>query len=337
MPGGLRSAPGKLTSASRSVKERRLGGSDRRVIPFHDCTSCGRKVVDFKTIGVIGKYSDPDVGGAIRALSRHLMARGCEVLVDEDSARLIAEPGLGAASLAAIGHRCDLAVVVGGDGTLLHAARALADHEVPLVGVNLGHLGFLTDIPPGRMNEAISHILDGDCVIEERALLSAMVTRDDATLWRSDALNDVVIHKWNSARMIGLETWLDGRYLNMLRSDGVIVSTPTGSTAYALSAGGPLVQPTLDALLIVPVCPHTMSNRPIVIAGGTMIEVVICDGRRDHAQLTCDGQISQPLRHGDRVRICKKDRSIRLIHPAGHDHYELLRAKLRWAENPRNP
>ncbi len=292
--------------------------------------------MDFKTIGLIGKYSDPEVGGAIRALAAHLEGRGREVLLDADTARLIGETTLRGADLAGIGRRCDLAIVVGGDGTLLHAARTLADFEVPLVGVNLGHLGFLTDIPPDRMNEAINRILDGDCDIEERALLSATVSRDGGTLWRGDALNDVVIHKWNSARMIGLETWLDDRYLNMLRADGVIVSTPTGSTAYALSAGGPLVEPTLDALLIVPVCPHTMSNRPIVVAGGTRIEVVVCDGRRDHAQLTCDGQDSQPLRHGDRIHIVRKDKPIRLLHPAGHDHYELLRAKLRWAENPRS-
>lgn len=292
--------------------------------------------MDFKTIGVIGKYSDPDVGDTIRALHRHLEKRGREVLLDGQTAQLIAETSLPAADLDEIGRRCDLAIVVGGDGTLLHAARALADHEVPLVGVNLGHLGFLTDIPPERMNEAITRILDGQCTIEERALLQATVVRDGETPWHGDALNDIVIHKWNSARMIGLETWLDGRFLNMLRSDGVIVSTPTGSTAYALSAGGPLVEPTLDALLIVPICPHTMSNRPLVVAGGTTIEVVVRDGQRDHAQLTCDGQTSQPLRHGDRIRIGRKEKPIRLIHPAGHDHYELLRAKLRWAENPRN-
>jgi NAD+ kinase len=297
---------------------------------------CGREAVDFKTIGVIGKISDPDVGGTIRTLAGHLESRGLEVLLDEDTAALIPDLDLRATSLPEIGARCDLAIVVGGDGTLLHAARELADHEVPLVGVNLGHLGFLTDIPPDRMNEAVARILDGDSIIEERALLHCTVTRDEAVIWRGDALNDAVIHKWGSARMIGLETWLDGRYLNMLRSDGLIVSTPTGSTAYALSAGGPLLTPTLDALLIVPVCPHTMSNRPIVIAGNTTIEVVVSDGQRDHAQLTCDGQISQSLLHGDRIRIGKKDKPIRLIHPPGHDHYELLRAKLRWAEIPKN-
>lgn len=292
--------------------------------------------MNFKTIGVIGKFSDPEIRGTIGTLARHLETRGVNVLLDGDTAALIPDLGLRAVNLAEIGRRCDLAIVVGGDGTLLHAARSLADHEVPLVGVNLGHLGFLTDIPPERMNEAISQILDGKCSIEERALLHCTVTRDEAVIWRNDALNDVVIHKWNSARMIGLETWLDGHYLNTLRSDGVIVSTPTGSTAYALSAGGPLLNPTLDALVIVPVCPHTMSIRPIVIAGNTTIDVVVCDGRRDHAQVTCDGQASHPLRHGDRIRIGKKDKPVRLVHPTGHNHYELLRAKLSWAENPKN-
>lgn len=292
--------------------------------------------MNFKTIGVIGKISDPDVGDTIRILGRHLEGRGITVLLDADTAALIPDLGLTAASRDELGRRSDLAIVVGGDGTLLHAARSLAEYDVPLVGVNLGHLGFLTDIPPRQMTEAISQILDGDCDIEERALLHCSVTRHGETIYRGDALNDVVIHKWNSAHMIGLETWLDGRFLNMLRADGVIVSTPTGSTAYALSAGGPILHPALDVLLIVPVCPHTMSNRPIVIAGKTTIEVVISEGRRDHAQLTCDGQTSLSLQHDDRIRIIRKDKPVRLVHPAGHDHYELLRAKLRWAETPRN-
>jgi NAD+ kinase len=144
-----------------------------------------------------------------------------------------------------------------------------------------------------------------------------------------------VLHKWDSARMIELETYIDGHFLNVFRADGLIVSTPTGSTAYALSAGGPLVHPTLSALLIVPVCPHTMSNRPIVIGGDARIEVVVSDQRRDHAQITSDGQVSFALQAGDRVVIVRKDRPVRLLHPARHDHYDVLRAKLRWAESPR--
>lgn len=292
--------------------------------------------MNFKTTGLIGKISDPGVGETIGILSRHLVSRGLEVLLDEDTGQLIPGHGLAIATRDEIGQRCDLAIIVGGDGTFLHAARSLVDHEVPLAGVNLGHLGFLTDIAPQQMTEAIDQILDGDCSVEERAMLHVSVTREGEAVYHGDALNDVVIHKWNSARMICLETWLDGRFLNMLRADGVIFSTPTGSTAYALSAGGPILYPSLNTLLIVPVCPHTMSNRPIAISSDTVIEVAVCDDRRDHAQLTCDGQSTQGLMHGDRIRIVRKDKSIRLIHPAGHDHFELLRAKLRWSEIPRN-
>lgn len=290
--------------------------------------------MDFNTIGLIGKFSDPGVGDAVRALSRYLESHGREVLVDEDTARLVPGQTLRSGSRDDIGRRCGLAIVVGGDGTLLHAARSLADYEVPLVGVNLGHLGFLTDIPPHLMTESLEQILAGDYVVEERALLRGAVHRDGEEIVACDALNDLVTHKWDSARMIELETYIDGHFLNMFRSDGLIVSTPTGSTAYALSAGGPLLHPTLDALLIVPVCPHTMSNRPIVIAGDSRIEVVVSNRHRDHAQLTSDGQVSFALRAGDRIRIVKKDRPVRLIHPAQHDHYDLLRAKLRWAESP---
>lgn len=290
--------------------------------------------MNFNTIGLIGKFSDPSVGDAVQALSRHLRARGLEVLLDEDTARLLPDRTLPAGSRDDIGRRCQLAVVVGGDGTMLHAARSLADYEVPLVGVNLGHLGFLTDIPPQLMTESLDQILAGDYTVEERALLRGTVYRDGEAAVTYDALNDLVMHKWNAARVIELETYIDGRFLNMFRSDGLIVSTPTGSTAYALSAGGPLLHPTLDALLIVPVCPHTMSNRPLVIAGDSRIEIVVSNRQRDHAQLTSDGQVSFALQAGDRVHIAKKDKPVRLLHPTQRDHYELLRAKLRWAESP---
>jgi NAD+ kinase len=289
----------------------------------------------FNTIGLIGKYIEPAVGDAVRKLAHHLAGRGCTVIVDEDTARLLPDEKLTAGSRDEIGRRCDLAVVVGGDGTMLHAARSLVDHEVPLVGVNLGHLGFLTDIPPSLMTESLDQILAGDYVVEERLMLRATVLRGGKEVAAYDALNDLVLHKWDSARMIELETRIDGHFLNVFRSDGLIVSTPTGSTAYALSAGGPLVHPTLHALLIVPVCPHTMSNRPIVIGGDARIEVVVSDRHRDHAQLTSDGQASFALQAGDQVVIVRKERPLRLLHPARHDHYDVLRAKLRWAESPR--
>jgi NAD+ kinase len=293
--------------------------------------------VNFKTIGVIGKHSDPGVAESIRALSHYLQACGLDVLLEEKTAPLLPEAKLETASLEDIGRKCELAIIVGGDGTLLHAARSLADYEVPLVGINLGHLGFLTDISPGMITESMSRILAGDYLVEERFLLRADVLRAAETIATHKALNDVVTHKWGAARMIELETRIDDRFLNMFRSDGLIVSTPTGSTAYALSAGGPLLHPTLDVIVIVPVCPHTLSNRPIVIDAGSTIEVIVSEGPRDHAQLTCDGQVSLGLRAGDRVRIKRSEKPIRLLHLTGHDHYELLRAKLRWAELPSTP
>lgn len=292
--------------------------------------------MQFKTIGLIGKYIDPAVADTVRELAAALRARRRTVVIEEETAALLADDTAPAVTRDELGRRCDLAIVVGGDGTMLHAARSLVDHDVPLVGINLGHLGFLTDIPPSLMTESLDQILAGDFTVEERILLSASIWRGGEEIVTCDALNDLVLHKWGSARMIELETSIDERFLNVFRSDGIIVSTPTGSTAYALSAGGPLVSPTLNALLIVPVCPHTMSNRPLVIDGNAQIDVVVSDQRRDHAQLTSDGQVSFALQAGDRVRIARKPNRIRLIHPAQHDHYDVLRAKLRWAESPRS-
>ncbi|MCC6207820.1 MAG: NAD(+) kinase [Gammaproteobacteria bacterium] len=289
----------------------------------------------FKNIGIIGKFSDASVADTIRALAVHLRAKGVTVLLDADTAMLFPDIGIETASRDEIGRRSDLAVIVGGDGTLLNAARSLAVHDVPLVGVNLGHLGFLTDISPGQMLECMDQILRGDYRMEERFLLSCSVIRAETEINSGSAFNEVVVHKRNVARMIELETCINGRYLNKLRSDGVIVSTPTGSTAYALSAGGPILDPALDAIVIVPVCPHTMSHRPIVVDGSSEIDVIIGNGNRDHAQVTCDGQVSFDLTAGDRLRI-RKQAPVRLVHLPRHDHYELLRAKLNWAETPKN-
>lgn len=290
----------------------------------------------FKSIGIIGKYSDSSVADAIRTLSAHLASKGVAVLLDADTSALLPDNRLETADRGEIGRRCDLAVIVGGDGTLLNVARSLADYAVPLVGINLGHLGFLTDISRDQMTECMDQILGGDYSMEERFLLECIVTRADAVVGAANAFNEVVAHKWNIARMIELETYINGRFLNMLRSDGLIVSTPTGSTAYALSAGGPILDPTLDAIVVVPVCPHTMSNRPIVVDGGSEIEVIVGNGNRNHAQVTCDGQVSFAVTAGDRLRIRKKDKPVRLVHLPRHDHFELLRAKLGWAENPKN-
>jgi len=289
---------------------------------------------EFSTIGIIGKYSDAGVGASVMALSDHLCQKGLRVIIDEGTAELLTEHHLETGNRAELGQMCDLAIIVGGDGTLLNAARSLSGFDVPLVGINLGHLGFLTDISPDTMLQHMDAILEGDYLTEERYLLHTRIFREGEQINESEAFNDVVVHKWHVARMIQLETYIDDEFVSRLRADGVIVSTPTGSTAYALSAGGPILHPSLKAVVMVPICPHSMSNRPIVIEDHHQIEILFCDNLHDNAQVTCDGQIAFSLMAGDRIRIMKKERPIRLIHPAQHNHYELLRAKLRWAENP---
>ncbi len=192
--------------------------------------------------------------------------------------------------------------------------------------------GFLTDVSPHEMLGTVEDILHGRYLEESRFLLHASVHRGDETISCSDALNDVVVHKWSVARMIEFETYIDDQFVNTQRSDGLIVSTPTGSTAYALSAGGPILHPTLNALVLAPICPHTLSNRPIIVDGNSRIEVRVSASTQD-AQVTYDGQLSLGLLAGDRVRMHRKDHPIRLIHPAGHDYFALLRAKLNWGKH----
>ncbi|MFQ5470826.1 MAG: NAD(+) kinase [Gammaproteobacteria bacterium] len=289
---------------------------------------------EFKTVGLIGKYDDPTISNTINLLSSHLQDHKINVILDEGTKAILEANTLSTCTRNELGESCDLAVVIGGDGTLLNAARSLADHNVPIAGINLGHLGFLTDISPSNMLDHIDEILNGQYLIEERFLLHAKIIRDGEYISESDAFNDVVVHKWNVARMIEIETYVDGKFVYSQRSDGLIVSTPTGSTAYALSAGGPIIHPTLNAMVLVPVCPHTMSNRPIVVDGNSQVEVIVREHRSDSAQVTCDGQITFGLISGDHIQIRKKDNPVRLVHPSQHDHFEILRAKLHWAENP---
>ena len=284
----------------------------------------------FQTIGIISKSADPSVAESLATLLAFLERRGIPVLLDESAAASVPNPSAPVVSREALAARCDLAIAVGGDGTLLNAARSLADAGVPLLGINRGRLGFLADILPADMAACLDQVLAGEFLEEERTLLHAEVLRNGQCLHRSDALNDVVIHKFDIARMIELETHIDGRFLNTQRSDGLVLATPTGSTAYALSGGGPILHPTLSAIVLVPICPHTLTNRPIVVNDHASIEVVLHGGSVTEAQVTCDGQVKFPLDCGDRVRVRRKDKPIRLLHPPGHDHYEVLREKLRW-------
>lgn len=288
----------------------------------------------FHTIGLIGKFGDPNVAGTLNQIAAYLRERQLRVLLDESSARSISCDGLEVASRATLGERCDLVIVMGGDGTILNAVRSLVDYEVPILGVNLGRLGFLADVSPSEIPHRLEAMLHGHFREARRSLLHAQVLREDQVTGEADALNDVVVHKREVARMIEVDTFLDGRFLNAYRADGLIISTPTGSTAYALAGGGPIIHPGLEAVVLVPICPHTLTHRPIVVKADSVIEVILNNANTTQSQVTCDGQISLAIEPGDRILIRKKPRKARLVHPLNHDYFELLRAKLNWGLSP---
>lgn len=284
----------------------------------------------FKTIALITNYHTDVTADTVNTVVDCLRARNIRVILDEHAADLLPDSELKTAHTEQDLKDCDLAVAIGGDGTMLRAARILANLDIPLLGINRGRLGFLADIPADNVEESLNAILDGDYVEDERFQLHCQVDSGDKTVVESDAFNDVVIQKWNFAKLIEMATYVDGKLVHTQRADGLIVSSPTGSTAYALSGGGPILYPSLNALVLVPICPHTLSNRPLVVDGDSRIEIVIGEPEANHASLTCDGEITSRLTTGDRVIIYKKDRKIRLIHPANHDHFAILRAKLHW-------
>jgi len=287
----------------------------------------------FKHIGLLGKSEDRNVSITLRALTAYLEQQKIGILLDESIAACFPEPPHPVVDRQALADSCDLAIVVGGDGTLLNAARSLAESGIAVLGVNFGRLGFLVDVSPEEMTQQMEKILAGDFIEERRTLLHATVSRDNDVLSKTAALNDVVVHKKDVARMIELDTWIDDYFVNTNRSDGLIVSTPTGSTAYALSGGGPILHPKLDAITLVPICPHTLSNRPIVVHDESVIKIIIHQGTLE-ATVSCDGQVSHTLEAGDHITIRKHEHSLRLLHPQGHDYFAILREKLRWSKQP---
>ncbi len=284
----------------------------------------------FHKIGIISKYGDPGVEPALNNLIEFLKTQQREALLDSSAAERLPNSQLPILDRGELASESDLVIVVGGDGTILNAARSLCDADVPLVGINLGRLGFLADVSPEDLTEDLGEILNGNYRAEERTLLHASVLRNGQSVSEADALNDVVVHKWDIARMIELEVRIDGRLLNSQRSDGLIVSTPTGSTAYALSGGGPMLHPTLQAIELVPICPHSLNNRPIVISDKSDIEIKLCNGAYTQAQITCDGQVNFGLMPGDIIRISTKAKRLQFIHPSDHDYFAILRAKFNW-------
>ena len=286
----------------------------------------------FRTIGLIAKHGDPRVGETLDRLIDLLHVRGLNAVLDDQSAGALLRTGMPVIARHDLGRKCDLIIVVAGDGTFLSAARTLADQDVPLLGVNLGRLGFLADVMPDEMADRLNEVLDGDFIEERRFLLDVTVVRGAGNVFAGLALNEAVTHKSSMARLVEFETHIDGHLVNSQRSDGLIVATPTGSTAYALSGGGPILHPSLDAIVLVPICPHTLSSRPIVVGAGSLVEVVLADEAESSVQLSCDGQTTVELAAGDRISIRKHQPDLRLIHPAGHEYYATLRAKLHWGK-----
>ncbi len=284
----------------------------------------------FKTIALIGRHNAPDIGGAVMAMARFLESEGCAVLVERHTAVSCGLPEPPPhADYAEIGARADLAVVLGGDGSMLTAARNLAARRVPLVGINQGRLGFLTDIAGREMTETMSQILAGRYALEERTMLAAEVRRGDAVAFSTLALNDVVVNKGAVGRLIEFHVHIDGEFVYDLRSDGLIVATPTGSTAYSLSSNGPILEPRVPAFALVPISPHTLSNRPVAVSDRSVIEITL--RRSIDARVHFDGQPQFDLHDGDRVTIRRAAESTILVHPPGYSYYGMLRQKLHWA------
>ena len=284
----------------------------------------------FKSIAIIGKYMQKSalqqMHNDLADLAYHLAAREIEVWLEESTARYAELTGFRTAALDKIGENVDLAIVLGGDGTMLGVGRALMQFDVPLVGVNRGRFGFLTDLRAEEMIEAVDAILEGAYHLEPRMLLSASVTRAGKALHQGFALNEVMLK--SGLRLIELEVKIDGKFVHKQRCDGLILSTPTGTTAYSLSAGGPILHPHLEAVALVPINPHTLSNRPIAVSSSAKIEVTIVQA--DDAQISYDGQFQLALQEGDQVMISRASESIALLHPSDYCYFEMLRNKLNW-------
>jgi len=288
----------------------------------------------FRTVGLMGRVGNEEVLETLLHLHDFLGQRGLVVIVERDVAAQLPVPVEAQRSRDEIGLVSDLVIVVGGDGSMLGAARALAPQDVPVLGVNRGRLGFLTDVSPKQLEEQIAEVLAGRFILESRFLLDVSVTRGGEVLGRGDALNDVVLNSGISARMIEFELYIEDQFVYTQRSDGLIISTPTGSTAYSLSGGGPIMHPKLDALVLVPMFPHTLGSRPLVIDGNSAVRIVINEYNELHPTISCDGQLNLTASPGDVVHVNKKPARLKLLHPLDHNFYAICRAKLGWGSRP---
>ena len=286
--------------------------------------------MSFQIVGLIGKQAHQGANMSLKALIVYLKKKGCRVLVETNTALELNNNGIEAASLDSIGEQADLAIVVGGDGNMLGAARTLAKYNVAVVGINRGNLGFLTDIDPDDFEQQLDSIFAGECQTEQRFLLEVEVYRDGVLQSTDSAVNEVVLHHGKVAHMMEFEVYLDNHFVYSQRSDGLIVATPTGSTAYSLSGGGPILTPNLDALTLVPMFPHTLSSRPIVVDANSIVKMKVSKENRDSLQVSCDSHIVLNVLPGDEIIIHKNPAKLSLIHPTNYNYFNVLRTKLNW-------
>ncbi|MEW6993133.1 NAD(+) kinase [Colwelliaceae bacterium MEBiC 14330] len=284
----------------------------------------------YKTIGLIGKPNHEGASTTIKILHDYLSVNKYDVIIENSVAPSIPLKEMHTGSLTDIGEQADLAIVVGGDGYMLGAARVLACFNIGVIGVNRGNLGFLTDLSPTDLIEPLKQILAGKSRSEQRFIIEAEVYRHGKLKSSNSAVNEAVVHAGKVANMIEFEVHIDGTFMFSQRSDGLIVSTPTGSTAYSMSAGGPILTPNLNALSLVPMFPHTLTSRPIVVDGNSEIKLILSNDNHENLQVSCDGHVILSVMPGDEVIIKKSDCSIRLIHPLDHDYFNVLRNKLSW-------
>ena len=283
---------------------------------------------NFSKVGLIAKSNDLSVSETLNKVYNLLQSKGLDVMLDNSTRGLLGGPIT--VEIEKIGQECDLAVVIGGDGTLLHAARELVNTDVPLVGVNRGRLGFLVDVSPEDGLHQLVEIVDGKYQQEERSMLHCRLARNGKVIHESLAFNDMVMRTKNVLQIIEFELSINGSFVLSQRADGVIVASPSGSTAYSLSSGGPVVHPTLPALVVQPICPHTLSSRPLVVNEDSEISVLVTEKKTVHAQMVCDGQVYHDLQNNDIIEVRKHKSAIRILHPSNYDYHHILREKLNW-------
>lgn len=288
----------------------------------------------FSKIGIVSKPEDQNIASTVQSLYQYLSWRSVEIYADPVSEQLLTQTSVKSISIEDMAKNCNLVIVVGGDGTILHAAHSIIEKDIPILGINMGHLGFLAEIRPVEFEQQLDKIFADNFIEEKRLVLQANLVRDGKTIYTSNAVNDVVVHAMQMVRMIEIETRVNSQHINTLRADGYIVASPTGSTAYALSGGGPILHANLDAIVLVPICPHTLSNRPIVVDAESKVEIFLATQNRYTALASIDGQINMDFMPGDTLEVQKSKHALRLIQPKSYDYFEVLREKLRWNTPP---